>query len=293
MVIINELQKIVLKWIGMILSISVLSFAVQAANGGPTSMTKRDLAKDGLLLLLPQDPAYADELTKLQFEGKPGMDVARPDSVILKNNTNRALAAFALRWKIADPTGFLRTRDVMQLEPMVLLDGGVAKTDQALIPAGASRLVTIEGLILRPESLKDFSSEFLQPGFSPKSVQLDFAVFDDGEIVGPDEIGLLPTFKATFDAKQDLMEEISAQLSQGKSLDAILNDLKKTSAPAPTTHAPLDPVSTYASLRQQYLDELITTDHNFGEQRALQSLRRHKYKTRPNIHRRDSAALNK
>ncbi len=252
-------------------------------------MNKQDLAQFGLLVLTPEEASFADELAKLQFTGKPGMDIAERGSVILKNTTKHSLVAFALRWKIEDPNGFLRTRDVMHLEPRVLLDGTRVRAERAFIPAGASRLITVEGLISTPEALKNFSSPFLQPGFTPMSVQLDIVVFDDGEAVGPDEVGLLPTLKATIDAKQDLMEEISNKLAKGEMLQNILDTLQKTASPLSKTHAPLDSVRTYASVRQQYLDELTTTERNFGDDVALQSLQHHKYTIRPNIHRRDLA----
>ena len=173
-------------------------------------------------------------LNQLQLNDKPGMEVAKPGSVILKNASQHSLVAFGIRWKIADPTGFLWTRDVMHMEPRALLDDGRARTDQISIPARASRLITVEGLIRNPEALKDFSSAFLAPGFIPVSVQLDFAVFDDGEVVGPDEIGMLPTFQATLDAKQDLMEEISTRLSPRPDLApdtrGIANCLSKSGA---------------------------------------------------------------
>lgn len=279
-----------LGWAAMVLSLPVISHALQsAANNQSTAMTKRDLAEHGLVLLIPQEAAYAEELQKLKLDSQPGMAVAKPGSVILKNASQHGLVAYGIRWKIADPKGFLGTRDVMHLEPRALLDSGRARAEQISIPAGASRLITVEGLIRNPEALKDFSSSLLEPGFSPASVQLDFAVFDDGEVVGPDEIGMLPTFQATINAKQDLMEEISAKLAQGQTLRQILEALQSSIPKAPITHAPLDPVGTYAALRQQYLNELTTTEHNFGEQMAMQSLQYHKYNTRPNIHRRDSS----
>ena len=67
----------------------------------------------------------------------------------------------------------------------------------------------------------------------------------------------------------------------------ILIALNSTNKAAPKTHAPLDPNATYAAFRQQYLDELTTTEQNFGEEAAMRSLKHHKYDNRPNIHRRD------
>lgn len=67
---------------------------------------------------------------------------------------------------------------------------------------------------------------------------------------------MLPAFKATVDARQDLMEEISNRLSQGESLRTILAALNSSEKRQSRAHLPLDAAGTYAALRQQYLDEL-------------------------------------
>jgi hypothetical protein len=257
------------------------------ADTAALNMTTHDLANYGLSLLLPTDARYAEELNKLQFDNKPGMESAKPGSVIIKNVSQHAVVSFGLRWKIKDSTGFVWTRDVMHIEPRALLDGDRRRTDQVTVASGSSRLVTVEGVIVNHEALRGFSSSFLSPGFTVVSVQLDLAVFDDGEVVGPDQIGMLPAFKATINAKQDLMEEITDKLSQGQSLHEILVALNSANKAVPKTYAPLDPNGTYAALRQQYLEELTTTEQNFGQEIAMRSLTHHRYDNRPNIHRRD------
>ena len=270
------------------LSRSVFANAMlQMTTNTALNMTKHDLADDGLSILLPTDAGYAEELNKLQFDNKPGMDAAKPGSVIIKNTSQHAVASFGLRWKIRDSTGFVWTRDVMQMEPRALLDGGRSRMEPLSIAAHSGQLITIEGIIANADALRDFRSSFLAPGFTIVSVELDSAIFDDGELVGPDQIGILPVFRATINAKQDLMEEISGRLSVGESLHEVLTALNSAKSTASRTHAPLDPDATYASLRQQYLDELTTTEQNFGQETAIQSIKHHKFDNRPNIHRRD------
>jgi hypothetical protein len=259
----------------------------QANDNTALNMTKRDLANNGLSVLLPTDSDYAEELNKLQFSNKPGMGAAQPFSIIVKNTSRKAVAAFAIRWKIKDSNGFVRTQNVMQLEARALLDGGRRRTDQLSIAAGTSRLVTVEGIIMNQEALHNFSSSFQAPEFMVVSVELDLAVLDDGEVIGPDQVGMLPIFKAAVNAKQDLTEEISGRLSQGGSLHGILVSLNNANKNVPQTYDPMDPVATYAATRRQYLDELTTTEQNFGEEVAMRSLKHHKYDNRPNIHRRD------
>jgi hypothetical protein len=260
---------------------------LQVTANNALNMTKHDLADNGLSILLPTDAGYAEELNKLQFSNKPGMEAVQPFSVIMKNASRKAVAAFAIRWKIKDSNGFVRTQNVMQLEARVLLDGNRRRTDQLSIAAGTSRLVTVEGIIMNLEALHNFSSSFQAPEFTVVSVELDLAVLDDGEVIGPDQVGMFPIFKAAVNAKQDLMEEISGRLSQGGSLHEILVSLNSANKRPPRTYDPMDPIATYAATRQQYLDELTTTEQNFGEEMALRSLKSHKYDNRPNIHRRD------
>ena len=274
-------------WIGIVLAPLTAKYATAQAGDNGFNMAKHDLAGNGLIVFLPNEPGFAEELNKLQLDNKPGMDAAQPFSVIVKNASRKAVAAFAIRWKIKDPNGFVRTQNVMQLEARALLDGGRRRTDQVSIAAGASRLVTVEGIIMNSEALHNFSSSFQAPEFTVVSVELDLAVLEDGEVIGPDQIGMLPIFIAAVNAKQDLMEEISGRLSHGGSLHEILVSLNNANKKASQTNDPLNPVATYAATRQQYLDELTTTEQNFGEDVAMRSLKHYKYDNRPNIHRGD------
>jgi hypothetical protein len=288
-----RLRLIVLFLFAPLATSAFASTMLQMTDNTALNMTNPDLDDNGLSVLLPTDAGYAEELNRLRFDNKPGMDAAKPGSVIIKNTSQHAVVSFGLRWKIRDSTGFVWTRDVMHMEPRALLDGGRSRAERVPIPAHSAQLITVEGIVTDGDALRGFTSSFLAPGFTVVSVQLDSAVFDDGEVVGPDQIGMLPTFRATINAKQDLMEEISDRLAQGQFLHEILVALNSANKAAPTTHAPLDPDGTYASLRQQYLDELTTTEHNFGQEVAMRSLKHHKYDNRPNIHRRGDKQTSK
>jgi hypothetical protein len=59
----------------MPLAASVFANAMlQMIDNTALNMTKHDLVDDGLSVLLPTDAGYAEELNKLQFGNKPGMD---------------------------------------------------------------------------------------------------------------------------------------------------------------------------------------------------------------------------
>jgi hypothetical protein len=265
----------------------VMMFSIFLDGGLP--MNQQEFVGAGVSIILPTEPGFTEALKKLQLDDKPGMEIARPGSVILNNHSQHSIVSFGLRWKIKDSTGFVWTRDLMHMEPRALLDGGRGRAEHVSIRANTSCLITVEGMIANPEALRNFRSSFLEPGFTVVSVQLDSAIFDDGEIVGPDQIGMVPVVMATINARQDLMEEISGRVDQGESLHKILAALNSAHKRVPQTHAPLDPEATYAVLRQQYLDELTTTEQNFGEEVAMRSLKRDKYDTRPDLHRRSES----
>jgi hypothetical protein len=252
--------------------------STQHAESG--SMIKQDLAEYGLTLLTPVDPGYSDEVKKLGFE-RSQLEAAGLFAVILINSSNRSLAALQIHWQIGDSAGFIWNPSFGFTQPRGLLDGGMSRLDHPSFPPHSSRLVTVEGLITRPEQVQSASSRFTQ-GFSLVNVRIDSAVFDDGAAVGPDQDGLVSQFKAIVDARQDLIDEINSKLKQGHSLHEVLTTMPHDDEE--TVHS-LDPDELYRRSRKNLLTELVGVERDRGEQAALQSLKFHQYANRPNIHR--------
>ena len=273
--------------LAMLLAICIGCISIQGQtpnsthNAGTNPMVKDDLARRGLKLLLRSDPTFADELKKLGLDSSE-LQAKGLFPVLLRNSSLRSLAAVQIHWRLIDNSSVIWNPSFSFTQPRALLDGHLVRMEEASLPSNSTRLITVEGLILRPEQLHNMSSQFSSKPFSLVSVQIDSAVFDDGSVVGPDEDGLVARFRAMVDAQHDLMEEIGSQLAKGQSLHDVLaamphEDDKNVHSVAPSEF--------YRMIRQQILDEMIATEKNFGQEMAMRSFHYHRYEIRPDIHR--------
>jgi hypothetical protein len=127
--------------------------------------------------------------------------------------------------------------------------------------------------------------------FTVIKVQLDSAVFDDGEAIGPDQLKVIKRLRAHINAQQDLIEEISDRLAIGERLRDVLRNLQRTSSRTDfseveiqTAMATAEVEKVYPLVRLRYLAELSTTEANAGDEIAIRRLRQLKYAARPNLH---------
>jgi len=252
-------------------------------------MVKRDLAESGFSIILPSESSFDAELMKLGLNNSTETKELKPFSVILKNSSTRSIVAFALRWTAADATGNVTTHDRSYIQPSGLLDGGRARRERTEIEhqirQGASRFITIEGMVRSSGELHALASRFMTspPQFSVTSVLLDAAIFDDGEAIGPDQLGMVDRFKAHFTAEQDLVVEVDSRLARGEIMTDIFADIR-SKLPLEPAEIPITPLEIYDQIRRQLLSELETTERNFGDNVAKRTILLHKYDKRPDIH---------
>ena len=268
----------------LIILVAVSAFA-QTSN----PMTKRDLADDGFLIVGPNDSSFESELQHLNFEKKPEMSTLKPFSVVLRNASSRSVVAFAIKWVVSDASGKVMIRSFHYIEPSGLLDGGREKTKRALVEhqirPGGTRLVTFNGMGRTEDELRDLASSSLPE--SVQHVEIDLAVFDNGESIGPNTLGLMETFAAYVSARQDVMEEVDSRTAKGENLKDVVADLKSRLMPEADA-IQVTPRAIYDRNVRAYLKELETTERNFGEATAKNVVAAYKYTVRPNIHLRPS-----
>ncbi len=254
------------------------------------TMLKHDLIESGFSIILPSEPSFDSELLKLGLSLSTDTEELRPFSVILKNSSKRSIVAFALRWSIVDGAGNVTTHDHSYMQTSGLLDGGRAKRERAelehQIRQGASRFVTINGMARNTDELRALASAFQNnpPQFSIAGVLLDAAIFDDGEAIGPDHLGMTARFKAQFTGEQDLILEINSMLSRGETMRDVLADLR-SKLPLDTGTIPTTPPEIYDRARRQLLIELETTERNFGDEVVKRTVAFRKYNKQPDIRR--------
>lgn len=185
-------------------------FLIISTCSGQSTMTKEDFPEYGLLIVLPDDPTYGSELEKIGFsisssEGRPA-----PGSVFVKNTGQRAVVALGVRYTQRSPDGHIAPSDIVASQPSALLDlGQPGRFDRpvgGLIMPGTARLVTPDdGVVDSPR--KVYIRHRTATPWTIVKVQLDCAVLDNGEAIGPDQLGVSKTLQAHIDAQQDLMEE--------------------------------------------------------------------------------------
>ena len=263
----------------------VIFLAVSAFAQTSNPMTKRDLADDGFSIVAPSDSSFESELQHLNFDKKPEMSTLKPFSVILRNSSSRSVVAFAIKWVVSDASGKVLTRSFNYIEPSGLLDGGREKTKRALVEhqirPGGTRLLTTNGMDRTEDELRDLASSPLPE--SVQHVEIDLAVFDDGESIGPNTLGLMEIFAAYVNARQDVMEEVDSRTAKGENLKNVVADIKSRLTPEADT-VQVTPRAIYGRNVRAYLTELETTERNFGEATAKNVVSGYKYTVRPNIH---------
>jgi hypothetical protein len=191
--------------------------------------------------------------------------------------------------------GHVATSDVASSQPSALLDLGQPnrynRPPGGLILSGTARLVTPDGIV--DPARKGGTSYQTDMPWTIIKVQLDSAVFNDGEAVGPDQLNVIKGLKAHIDAQQDLTEEISERIAKGEQLRDILHDLQQKAALSNPdlsevevqTMTTVSSNKTYSVIRQLYLNELSATATNVGDEIAFRRLQQLRYVARPNIHR--------
>lgn len=268
-------------------SIAAFILLVISTSIGQSPMIKEDLSEYGFSILLPDDPTFRSELQKLGPSVSATAELLAPGAALVKNTSQRAVVAFGVRFTKRSDDGHIATSDVIDNQPSALMDmGNPGRYDRprgGLVSPGGTRLVTPNGVV--DSTSKSYTRYQTPTPWTIVKVQIDSVVFDDGQAIGPDQLGVVEGLRAHVNAQQDLLEEISESLSHGELLHDVLQRLQ--SAALPRTQSALTqpgPSGIYALVRRQYLDELITTELKAGDEVALGRVQQLKYVTRPNIH---------
>ncbi|MGC2696763.1 MAG: hypothetical protein WA738_13340, partial [Candidatus Angelobacter sp.] len=216
-------------WMRFSLAITVaFGMVFHAVETRGSTLKTKDLAQAGLSIIASGDPAFASELQQIGLATNPDVATVSSSAVILKNTSKRSVVAFGVNWTIVDERGITRTRGFNYIQPSGLLDGGKAKRERAQvehqIKPGESRLLTVNGMARTQEELHDLARAEFTGTIS--SVELDLAIFDDGEAVGPNQLGLMERFTAYVNAEQDLMQEVEMRISKGEELGQVLANIR-------------------------------------------------------------------
>jgi hypothetical protein len=265
-----------------------LLFTSLTAQTRDQMTTKNDFANIGFTIVLPSEESFEQELHKLGFDQNLDIQTLKPFSIVLKNSSNRSIVAFAIRWTISDASGHVTTHDQSYVDPGGLLDGVRKRREggniEHQIRHNSSRFLTLGGMARSPDELRGLAESRSSGAgqFSVVSATIDAAIFDNGEVIGPDKLGMVGRFKARVDAEQDLMTEIHSRLGLGETLRNILIDADKQTKPD-SEKVPITAADTYEATRRSLINELITTQLNYGDEMALRTVEYRRCAIRPVI----------
>lgn len=195
----------------------ILILTLAVAGNAAVVMTGTDLAAKNLRFVLPSDPSFNGKLHSMGIASNPSVTAIQNVGVVLTNGDQRGLCAFVLDWKITQangttthqymtrqsPTGFIWARQ----NPKEVGVPKVAGNDSIFI----SPMFEADRNTAAPPAMPSAQSGQITQFYSAAkaiSVTLDLAVFNDGEVVGPDSREYADKFQAMIQARRDIQVEI-------------------------------------------------------------------------------------
>jgi hypothetical protein len=250
----------------------------------------RDLARHGLLFVLPDDCRFSSILEgirahELRLLPDEGLDYA----AILCNSSDKAIVALAYVWEFTAPDGrkhqvaFNNLGSSGQYDVLRGTANVVLERYGAILP-GSRRLITEHELygdnsdVLPEEDAppRDLLSRRVRPvHFDSKweqvDLHLDSIFFEDGLCVGPDRLGLIKRvikgFEEERSAAHDCVKALRKGATRGKLFDRV-RDMAGNSKEQPIQH--LFAIMAIDNLiRQQSDDELIAWFERFEAPRQF------------------------
>jgi hypothetical protein len=180
----------------------------------------------------PGDPDFHEVLHQLLGDGADSAEELSPFLLIVKNVGHRTVVAYTAVWRITSTSGPTSDIGVSYVYPRSIagkiLPGDIER-DKELLP-GETRVVSLRFEVSDRTKWPNAKEEFARMAKRQaeeigevKSVKagLDAVIFDDGEIVGPDNHRLAPSFAQYVNAYQILYRQIVTAARSGADPDVI------------------------------------------------------------------------
>lgn len=171
----------------------------------------------------------------------PGLVSLLPYSVILKNETNQAIAAYTLRLTFVDADGrsggrkrqffnFETTSNGMEIPP------GVARLVNAVTSIAVNRgrfsTNSISGSVAGFDEATALSE--LLSSKAAVTIAVDLIVFDTGRVIGPDDGNTLTYLRGWVAAEREIASLVSDAMKDGATTESIAGQLRQLMAPSDT-----------------------------------------------------------
>ncbi len=292
------MKKIATLAAGMAISITAVMLLAPAAKSKKIRMNSKDLPEHRVRLISPSNPAYKDEIEREKEgkspEDKRAMEMLEPFSAFLKNDNDRALLAYSLKWEITREDGKTVTYFASYSDADALsgADTSAFATGPAVRP-GSRRFVTLVSQVSQGNGIgsgpnlhttgdgsdvgnspivngssgapEEATTELQQA--SDLTVSVDSAVFDDGRSVGPDAGRHFDRLQALLNARNDLLRGALNSIRQGKKVEDVMSRIKEISETEGTLGSD-KPADLYQSYRKEFASEIIRTRAAVGDDKT-------------------------
>jgi hypothetical protein len=210
-----------------------------------TQTKYHDLAEYNLLLVGSEDATFSSlvsNIAKGDLE-RAGGDLER--AAVLLNQSGKSVVTLAYIWRYTTAEGKTGTNSHLNLgssTQMEVLCGRAEVTRDltSFILPGSKRLITEQGMfgnnldVLPPGYASHGGGGGTGASFRTRSAEetaetelcLDFAIFEDGLCVGPDDSGLFESVTGEVDRQREVAQEILAALRNGASEGEIFETLR-------------------------------------------------------------------
>jgi hypothetical protein len=207
------------------------------------------------------------------------MAVLQPAFTVLSNRSDKAILSLTTTWVTTDASG-------KEHKLVYSCDSFLTPDLRAVVPNGASVLVGPQVLVpeslasqygakgyfgaINPAVLQQFANEYA--GASHVKVTIDSIVFDDGEVVGPDQEHYTTEIEARKSAATRIAGQLQASVKNGQPLAESVYHLTPT--PVPTVQSPPGGSSLASSQESTWASHFIRNlqrAQRLGDDRRLQA----------------------
>lgn len=223
----------------MLLSLMLFLFlGAQDSMSPAPPVTVHDLKDKGVQLIGVASPDFRSLLsTAVGYKPVPELEPALPFSTVLRNNTDRRIIAYTVRWACTARSGAVQYNDRTTWN-LFSMRGGDA------IDPHTNRFVSLVfNFQIRSISTDSVAQNLLSNEVETLrecrevAILLDAVVFSDGLLIGPDATQTEARVRAWFDSEKDLLTDLASK--QGTA-EAEVTDWLREAANA-KSRAPIGP----------------------------------------------------
>ena len=239
------------------------------------SVSVKDLSEIGVSIVSPDDPAFSSLLTSyFQGENKEAAQTLSDVSCFIKNDTDKFIIGYVVKWDMLTTDGKVRTRnwhylasDVLLGRPLEGLRGVIHPHSLGFVSAAPlGEINTSQGVQTPQSNLKEHAQK-IREGIAPFTnitISLDNILLDDGTFAGPDTSNSYLKIKARVEGRRDLLAEF--ENNTHKSSGLAFDRLKQIANGPKVKRNPEDaPIDSYNFQQQRSATELLRMRDALGD----------------------------